>query len=69
MSGVKASDEHPLPFGNPTQPLVSTVVEPKYVVLHEEASLLVGHQLKHLQSQGRSHINPPFQNPPFLLGK
>jgi hypothetical protein len=27
----------------------SPVVEPEYVVLHEEASLLVGHQLKHLQ--------------------
>jgi hypothetical protein len=47
--GTKAS-EHPHPFGNHTLP----VVEPEDVILHEEASLLVGHQLKHLYPKIKS---------------
>jgi len=35
--------------------IASAVVEPEYVILHEEAPLLVGYQLKHLHSKIESH--------------
>lgn len=63
IHGAKAS-KHPHPFGNPTRPFSAllSVVEPEYVILHEEASLLVGHQLKHLSNTDQINIKPPSTN-------
>jgi len=65
MCGIKASAEHRLPFGTHTLPAIaSAVVEPEYVILHEEAPLLVGYQLKHLHSK----IESQHQNSNLKLG-
>jgi len=62
---------HRLPFGTHTLPVIaSAVVEPEYVILHEEAPLLVGYQLKHLHSKIESqHHNSNLQLGNSLGGK
>ena len=71
MCGIKASAQHRLPFGTHTLPAIaSAVVEPEYVILHEEAPLLVGYQLKHLHSKIESqHHNSNLQLGNSLGGK
>jgi hypothetical protein len=52
QSRIHMGPKHPstLFLSAATRNLLLAVVEPEYVILHEEASLLVGHQLKHLGS-------------------